>query len=45
MPLAVELGGVSFAYRPGQHVLEDVSLALGEGEFVAIAGPGGARPR
>jgi zinc transport system ATP-binding protein len=41
VPLAVELDGVSFAYRPGQHVLEDVSLALGEGEFVAVAGPNG----
>jgi len=41
VPLAVELDGVFFAYRPGQHVLEDVSLALGEGEFVAVAGPNG----
>lgn len=41
MPLAVELAGVSFGYRPGQHVLEDVDLRLGEGEFVAVAGPNG----
>ena len=41
MPLAVELTGVSFGYRPGQRVLEDVDLALGEGEFVAVAGPNG----
>jgi zinc transport system ATP-binding protein len=41
LPLAVELRGVSFGYRPGQHVLEDVDLALGEGEFVALAGPNG----
>jgi zinc transport system ATP-binding protein len=41
MPLAVELAGVSFGYRPGQRVLEDVSLRLGEGEFVAVAGPNG----
>ena len=41
MSLAVELRAVSFAYRPGQHVLEDVDLALGEGEFVAVAGPNG----
>ena len=41
MPLAVELRDVSFAYRPGQRVLEDVDLALGEGEFVAVAGPNG----
>ena len=41
MSLAVELDGVSFGYRPGQHVLEGVSLSLGEGEFVAVAGPNG----
>jgi zinc transport system ATP-binding protein len=41
LSLAVELTGVAFGYRPGQHVLEDVSLALGEGEFVAVAGPNG----
>ena len=41
MPLAVELAGVSFGYRPGQRVLEDVDLQLGEGEFVAVAGPNG----
>jgi ABC-type Mn2+/Zn2+ transport system ATPase subunit len=32
---------VSFGYRPGQRVLEDVDLQLGEGEFVAVAGPNG----
>jgi zinc transport system ATP-binding protein len=41
MPLAVSLDGVGFGYRPGQRVLDDVSLALGEGEFVAVAGPNG----
>jgi zinc transport system ATP-binding protein len=41
MPVALELAGVSFAYRPGQPVLEDVSLTVEEGEFVAIAGPNG----
>ena len=41
MPLALELEGVSFAYRPGQPVLTGVSLAVEEGEFVAIAGPNG----
>ena len=41
MPLAVELSGVAFGYRQGQHVLEDVELELGEGEFVAVAGPNG----
>jgi zinc transport system ATP-binding protein len=39
--LAVELTDVSFGYRPGQRVLEDVDLALGEGEFIAVAGPNG----
>ena len=39
MSLAVELSGVAFGYRPGQRVLEDVELELGEGEFVAVAGP------
>ena len=39
--LAVELEDVSFGYRPGQRVLEGVDLQLGEGEFVAVAGPNG----
>jgi zinc transport system ATP-binding protein len=38
---AVELDGVSFGYRAGVRVLEDVSLVVGTGEFVAIAGPNG----
>ena len=38
---AVELERVSFGYRPGQRVLEDVDLRIAEGEFVAIAGPNG----
>jgi zinc transport system ATP-binding protein len=41
MPLAVELAGVAFGYRPGQRVLEGIDLRLGEGEFVAVAGPNG----
>ena len=41
MSLAVLLAGVSFGYRPGQRVLEHVDLQLGEGEFVAVAGPNG----
>ena len=41
MPLAVELRDASFGYRPGQRVLEHVSLRIGEGEFVAVAGPNG----
>lgn len=41
MQVAAELEHVSFGYRPGQRVLEDVSLRIGEGEFVAVAGPNG----
>jgi len=40
-PLALELKGVSFGYRPGQPVLSDVDLVVAEGEFVAVAGPNG----
>jgi zinc transport system ATP-binding protein len=38
---AVELERLAFGYRPGQRVLEDVDLRIGEGEFVAVAGPNG----
>ena len=38
---AVEVDGVSFAYRGGPPVLEDVSLAIEPGAFVGIAGPNG----
>jgi zinc transport system ATP-binding protein len=41
MPVAVELAGVSFAYQQGYPVLRDVSLEIGSGEFVALAGPNG----
>jgi zinc transport system ATP-binding protein len=41
VPLAAELQGVSFAYGGGPRVLEDIDLAIGEGEFVAVAGPNG----
>ncbi len=41
MSLAVELTDVSFGYRSGQRVLERVDLRLGEGEFIAVAGPNG----
>ena len=41
MPLALELDRVSFGYRPGQRVLEDLDLRIAQGEFVAIAGPNG----
>jgi zinc transport system ATP-binding protein len=39
--VAAELRDVAFGYRPGQQVLENVDLAINEGEFVAIAGPNG----
>jgi zinc transport system ATP-binding protein len=39
--LAVELRDVSFAYNGGPPVLRDVTLAIGVGEFVAVAGPNG----
>ena len=41
MSLAVELEHVSFGYVPRRPVLEDVTLAIPEGQFVAIAGPNG----
>lgn len=42
MPVAaVEVSGVSFAYRAGVSVLENVSLRVEQGEFLAIAGPNG----
>ena len=40
MPVA-ELERVSFAYPGGPPVLRDVSMRVGQGEFVAIAGPNG----
>ena len=41
MPLAVRLDDVSFGYDPRRPVLENVSLEIPEGQFVAIAGPNG----
>jgi zinc transport system ATP-binding protein len=38
---AVELDGVSFAYRGGPRVLEDVSLRVEQGAFLGVAGPNG----
>ena len=41
MQLAVELSDVTFAYGRARPVLEHVSLAVSQGEFLAIAGPNG----
>ena len=41
MPLGVELSDVTFAYGRARPVLEHVSLAVSQGEFLAIAGPNG----
>ena len=38
---ALELDGVSFAYRGGPRALEDVSLRVEQGAFLGIAGPNG----
>jgi zinc transport system ATP-binding protein len=39
--VAVQLDAVSFAYHRGVSVLENVSLRIAPGEFVAVAGPNG----
>ncbi len=39
---SVRLEGVSFGYRRREPVLEDVSLTIGQGEFVALTGDNGA---
>jgi len=39
---AIELAGVSFAYPGGPMVLQDVSLSVRPGEFVAIVGASGS---
>jgi ATP-binding cassette subfamily B protein len=40
--VALELRGVSFAYRAGQPVLHDVDLVVRRGERIAIVGPTGS---
>ena len=41
MPLILSLRDVSFAYPGGPRVLGGVTLGVGPGEFVTIAGPNG----
>jgi zinc transport system ATP-binding protein len=41
MPLILSLRDVSFAYPGGPRVLDGVTLGIGPGEFVTIAGPNG----
>ncbi len=41
MSLAVDFRRVSFGYDASHLVLDDVDLAISDGEFVAIAGPNG----
>ena len=39
--VTIELRDVTFGYAPGRPVLEHVDLVVGDGEFVAVAGPNG----
>ena len=38
---AIELNSVSLAFRSGHQVLNNVSLAIGKGEVIALTGPSG----
>ena len=39
---AIQLKGVSHQYQPDQPVLQDVSFAIAEGQFVSLLGPNGS---
>lgn len=39
---AIDLNGVSFSYRQGQPIVEDVSLEIRAGETTVLVGPSGA---
>ncbi|KCZ73406.1 ABC-type multidrug transport system, ATPase and permease component [Candidatus Methanoperedens nitroreducens] len=38
----IRFEGVSFAYEPGQPVLEDISFEVHPGQYIALVGPSGA---
>ena len=38
----MDFAGVSFAYKPGKIVLQDINLHIGFGETIAIVGPNGS---
>lgn len=40
--LAINVKGLSYSYPSGRDVLNDIQLAVGEGEIVALVGPSGA---
>jgi NitT/TauT family transport system ATP-binding protein len=41
VPPAVELSGVSFRYRPGEEILENIGLRVAPGQIVVLIGPSG----
>ncbi len=42
MTNGIQLDHVTFAYRPDQPVLKDISMAIDPGTFLAVVGPNGA---